>query len=251
MSDTDALVRECRVCLDGEENDLIGHLITPCACSGSQRYVHDRCLERWRQENSGGVSYARCQICRTPYEIERRYPEETLTVRVGGGHIWALGAVPMCVLVAVADMYSGSPSFSLIGQARGGPLYEIIYDNPLRLFAYYYTYTGFILALTYYTWLFALVAMRAHRRCLYWQHMWKVYFCGLCFACGFLYLREPYGLPPGTRLFRLDVATITTFLNMFILPAHANLHNGFVHELNTVYNSETVLSLPDVQSVTA
>ena len=40
----------CRYCL--EET---GELIAPCQCSGSTKWVHSECLERWRQEVLGRV----------------------------------------------------------------------------------------------------------------------------------------------------------------------------------------------------
>lgn len=46
-------IKTCRICLQ-EEDVSIGYadsnnpLISPCQCSGSTRYVHRHCLERWR-----------------------------------------------------------------------------------------------------------------------------------------------------------------------------------------------------------
>mmetsp|Transcript_13779 Transcript_13779/g.18392 ORF Transcript_13779/g.18392 Transcript_13779/m.18392 type:complete len:549 (+) Transcript_13779:13-1659(+) len=36
----------CRYCFDGEE---VGELISPCNCSGGQKYVHTECLKRWQR----------------------------------------------------------------------------------------------------------------------------------------------------------------------------------------------------------
>ena len=38
--------RMCRYCLDDEEHE---DLISPCACSGGQKYVHLNCLRRWQR----------------------------------------------------------------------------------------------------------------------------------------------------------------------------------------------------------
>ena len=50
----------CRICLS-EEGDVVE---SPCACMGTQRWVHDTCLVRWR-ESGGNVRRAQCEICRT------------------------------------------------------------------------------------------------------------------------------------------------------------------------------------------
>lgn len=58
----------CRICFDPESlGDL---LVSPCHCSGSQKYVHYRCLSMWQctvlfQEKSSGPDETRHLICNT------------------------------------------------------------------------------------------------------------------------------------------------------------------------------------------
>lgn len=53
----------CRFCF--EEADDVGarggNLIIPCACSGSQAYIHTRCLHTW--QNTAVDGGLRCQVC--------------------------------------------------------------------------------------------------------------------------------------------------------------------------------------------
>ena len=58
--------KQCRICL--EENEDLDNLFSPCSCTGTQKFVHKKCLERWRQENIKNDNYYRCQECRTEYE---------------------------------------------------------------------------------------------------------------------------------------------------------------------------------------
>jgi len=58
--------KQCRICL--EENEDLDNLFSPCSCKGTQKYVHKKCLERWRQDNIDNDNYDRCQECRTEYE---------------------------------------------------------------------------------------------------------------------------------------------------------------------------------------
>ena len=44
------LEKECRVCFESEESDE-NELIAPCNCNGYSRYIHRKCLERWRNTN--------------------------------------------------------------------------------------------------------------------------------------------------------------------------------------------------------
>ena len=61
-------MKQCRICL--EENEDIDDLISPCKCDGTQKYVHSKCLEKWRDENLDKENYKRCQECLSDYRIE-------------------------------------------------------------------------------------------------------------------------------------------------------------------------------------
>lgn len=58
----------CRICREGEE---VGRLVEPCECTGSVRFVHNACLDRWRLEsakrNMSHVNH--CEICKKPFQI--------------------------------------------------------------------------------------------------------------------------------------------------------------------------------------
>ncbi|MQL88023.1 hypothetical protein Taro_020576 [Colocasia esculenta] len=66
---------ECRIC---QEEDSIKNLDTPCACSGSLKYAHRACVQRWVNEK-GDLT---CEICHEPYKHgyvapPRIIPDET------------------------------------------------------------------------------------------------------------------------------------------------------------------------------
>mmetsp|Transcript_28171 Transcript_28171/g.45282 ORF Transcript_28171/g.45282 Transcript_28171/m.45282 type:complete len:465 (+) Transcript_28171:84-1478(+) len=44
--DVDDEEKICRYCFDGEDD---GELISPCSCSGGQKYVHLKCLRQWQR----------------------------------------------------------------------------------------------------------------------------------------------------------------------------------------------------------
>ncbi len=74
-SQTPPAVPECRFCF---EPALAGDpLIAPCLCSGSSKFVHDRCLRKWRLMNYGRAPFVRCMECRAAYRIRYRWPRET------------------------------------------------------------------------------------------------------------------------------------------------------------------------------
>ena len=62
----------CRVCWEGvrEPGDM---LVSPCVCSGTQRWVHTSCLKEWQKtvlsSNSLDDRAYRCGVCKTLYSI--------------------------------------------------------------------------------------------------------------------------------------------------------------------------------------
>lgn len=51
---------ECRFCFEG------GQLISPCKCSGSQKWIHETCLKKWynmKSENSV------CSVCKYRFKV--------------------------------------------------------------------------------------------------------------------------------------------------------------------------------------
>ena len=72
------MIETCRICLD---QDASCNLVAPRKCTGTQRYVHTNCLDRWQQtmlesilENPDGLSPERveqCYVCKTRYTISK------------------------------------------------------------------------------------------------------------------------------------------------------------------------------------
>lgn len=58
--------RECRICLDAGNTR---NLIAPCLCSGTSKWVHRKCLDRWRAEST--AAFYSCSSCRFAYRIEQ------------------------------------------------------------------------------------------------------------------------------------------------------------------------------------
>jgi E3 ubiquitin-protein ligase DOA10 len=57
---------ECRVC--NESDDLeSNHLVEPCQCNGTMRYIHLNCLNEWIKVSGNGET---CPTCRERYKDE-------------------------------------------------------------------------------------------------------------------------------------------------------------------------------------
>ncbi|KAJ7283121.1 hypothetical protein O6H91_19G083000 [Diphasiastrum complanatum] len=54
-------LQECRIC---QEEDEEGNLETPCACSGTVKFAHRKCVQRWCNEKGDTI----CEICHQSYK---------------------------------------------------------------------------------------------------------------------------------------------------------------------------------------
>lgn len=58
---------ECRICHDEDEDS---NMETPCACCGSLKYAHRRCVQRWCNEKGNTI----CEICLKPFKPDYTSP---------------------------------------------------------------------------------------------------------------------------------------------------------------------------------
>ena len=62
----------CKICHCGVEANA--SLIAPCYCSGSLKYVHQECLQRWIKSSD----IKRCELCKYPFAMQAKvskYPK--------------------------------------------------------------------------------------------------------------------------------------------------------------------------------
>ncbi|KAL7930131.1 hypothetical protein V8C35DRAFT_324562 [Trichoderma chlorosporum] len=93
--------RTCRICLDTVEPKYpsnssasskpiyvsddreLGRLLSPCKCKGSQKYVHEGCLNSWRLSNpTAQRNYWQCPTCKFSYRLVRLHWASMLSSKV-------------------------------------------------------------------------------------------------------------------------------------------------------------------------
>ncbi|XRB18096.1 hypothetical protein RI054_17g79410 [Pseudoscourfieldia marina] len=65
--------RECRICFEPQGGDSDSKLVAPCACKGSQRWVHRSCLTQ-----CGGQVGGKCTVCKATFRITDSMSERQL-----------------------------------------------------------------------------------------------------------------------------------------------------------------------------
>lgn len=81
---------ECRIC---QEEDSIRNLEVPCACNGSLKFAHRKCVQRWCNEK-GDIT---CEICHQPYQSGYTAPPRPVaddtSIDISGA--WTIGGTPL------------------------------------------------------------------------------------------------------------------------------------------------------------
>ncbi|WVZ71451.1 hypothetical protein U9M48_020037 [Paspalum notatum var. saurae] len=62
-SSSSLMMRQCRICHD-EEDERRSSMESPCACSGSLKFAHRGCVQRWCDEKGSTI----CEICLQNFE---------------------------------------------------------------------------------------------------------------------------------------------------------------------------------------
>ncbi|KAL2197172.1 hypothetical protein P885DRAFT_36184 [Corynascus similis CBS 632.67] len=113
------------------EDPALGRLMSPCKCKGSQRYVHEGCLQAWR--NAAPLSdrnYWRCPTCHFEYRLQRLRWGRWLSSKLLRGTLTVVILIAtVFILGFIADPIIGfwdDPFGSLIGG-----LMDIDFDEPI------------------------------------------------------------------------------------------------------------------------
>ncbi|XXG70611.1 hypothetical protein AAC387_Pa07g0050 [Persea americana] len=82
---------ECRIC---QEEDHVNNLEVPCACSGSLKFAHRKCVQRWCNEKGDTT----CEICHQSYTPgytapPPRVPSDDTAIDISGG--WTISGTPL------------------------------------------------------------------------------------------------------------------------------------------------------------
>lgn len=86
-------VFECRIC---QEEEDVTKLETPCACSGSVKYAHRICVQRWCNEKGDTTCEICCQPYRGGYTARGQLQQESVSIDLSDE--WGVpGAHPMYI----------------------------------------------------------------------------------------------------------------------------------------------------------
>lgn len=78
MNQSKISTKTCRICYISDSK-FGNELICPCNCSGSNKYIHRNCLDKWRKKYYQKENYYRCEVCLKKYKIGYLANEELVS----------------------------------------------------------------------------------------------------------------------------------------------------------------------------
>ena len=238
--------RECRICMISNDEES---LIQPCRCSTS--YVHESCLQKWRNVNTNNEKYIKCEICQADYVILQDHPTETFEIydkknkRCPLFCLYSIYLFMGSFAITAIDTLFGQQSLVILNGGNNNNtlgFFDIDDIDNLSWFIYYLSYTSYIYCMIFFVVLFFGLISSVYRKQFYIKKT-RCKFSAY-FIMSWTYFYNFYIFYKA--LHRIDLymaASLASIpINFFIMKRVAQIHNNIIRELNT-NNVETIISV--------
>ena len=92
----------CRICFE-EQTNTKDPLISPCRCTGTSKYIHHSCLQKWRLSNlPNSDPRKKCMECNTEYIIS--YKESKCQYVQLGFYYFIRHYFTICIIVSAFNI---------------------------------------------------------------------------------------------------------------------------------------------------
>jgi len=111
--DDEPSIPSCRICM--EPGTPYDDLVQPCACAGTQAWIHIGCLKRWQQSSPNRSRKAICPVCKAAYAPEfvpREKPPASVSP-LSLPYNWVRNAIAMASL-GFANIFCNEPVIMIV-----------------------------------------------------------------------------------------------------------------------------------------
>jgi hypothetical protein len=144
MANSSSDVFSCRICLEeGQRADFIA----PCLCSGTSKWVHRSCLDRWRSIRED-KAFSSCTECLAPYKLVCTAPEEYIKCSRRIRFICYVCRDFFVVLLIAAVVVGSVASLTFLIDVSSGRILITVFKMGGYPFLFYFL-AGFILCLAF------------------------------------------------------------------------------------------------------
>ena len=247
ISDEDTIInipesKLCRICFESEEEE--GNiLIYPCFCNGSSKFIHEKCLQHWREMNYNNDAFYRCRECRAHYKIRFKYPLEKFKFSIETIHYIskisnyvALNFIFFLLgfSIRIIDKYSGFLCLkNLYGITPSKPFLDFVQKDNFYGSIFYFSYIVSFAIFFSYIWFLFFINSNIFNHDKYWAKMWYIYSFFFIFSMHFYYLFYifMYDNYSGSESF-INLEFIMSSLSFFPFFYLFKFHNQIYYILN-------------------
>lgn len=237
--------RECRICLIGNEEE---ELIQPCRCSTA--FVHESCLQKWREQNRDNEKYNQCEICKASYVIYRQFPKETFELDKGRSSLipsfcmYVGYLLISSLIIGLTDTITNFHSIVILNNGHEDMKFmdELNSGDSFTWILYYTNYTSYLICMFFSLYIAVGIIAKVHRKKEYFKQTTGKYIFYFLAAWNYFYNYHLF-----YKTFnRFDVYIISMAMsspiNYFIIMNVLKLHNDTIRKLNTD-NIESIISV--------
>ena len=239
--------RECRICMiDSQEEDE--ELIQPCRCTTA--FVHESCLQKWREENIDNDRYNQCEICKASYIIHRQFPKETFKMNIFSSSYWSsiwLYMVNLLIgslIVGLIDMGTNFHSVVLLNGGKQDEKFmkQLNTGDATIWGVYYFSYTSYLTMMFLFLYLLINIYVKIHRKKEYIKRTGCCYFGYFVLSWNYFYNYYIFYKALNRPDLYIVTSAMSASFNFLLIKQILKLNNHVIRELNT-HNNESIISV--------
>ncbi len=236
---------ECRICMISDDEE---ELIQPCRCTTA--YVHESCLQKWRDENIDNERYNQCEICKSNYLIRRQFPKETFELEkscsqfvpsfcIYIGYL-LIGALIIGFTDTITDTYSitimnnGHKDIKFINDLNSG--------DSFTWCLYYTNYTSYLMCMLFSLYISFGIIFKVHRKKDYFKETLYKYIFYFLLSWNYFYNYFIFYKAMDHFDVYIMATAMSSAMNYIIIKNVLSLHNNTIKKLN-IDNTESILSV--------
>ncbi len=239
--------RECRICMiDSQEEDE--ELIQPCRCTTA--FVHESCLQKWRDENIDNDRYNQCEICKASYIIHRQFPKETFKINIFSTPFWSaiwfylVNLLIGSLIIGLIDMGTNFHSIVLLnGGKRDEEFIKQLDTGDVMTWGFYYVnYTSYLTTMFLSLYILINIVFKVHRKKEYIKRTGCCYLGYFVVSWNYFYNYYIFYKVMNRIDIYMLAAAISATINFLMIKQTLKLNNDVIRALNT-NNNESIISV--------
>ena len=237
-------MHECRICYENE-NENKNKLIYPCACKGTQKYVHAECLEKWRRKKRNKIEYLQCQECKKFYNIGNKYSREiakfNLDLPVSYKELFSTLSINIPIIIFSSVLCPADSTFTIPEDMSIGDttiLITLLKKNSMVAYCYYYSFSIFVITAFIYVYIFFWIQWYIRYKIRYWKHAIFPYLFSMLFSFHYYYLYL-FTIADYVEIYIYGTTLLSVYNILFAL-FFFNSHDEIIEKLNTTDNKDYI-----------